>query len=72
MLPTKLAVILVPLALLICRNLNGTACTIDGCFGATTGSIMQSALQKEIVKLNNYAGWFPVYPIASAGVAYRF
>jgi hypothetical protein len=53
-------------------NLSGTACTIDGCFGAATGSIMQTALQKEIVKLNHYVRWFPVYPIAAAGVAYRF
>ena len=53
-------------------HLSGTACTIDGCFYSVTDPTTQIGLQKEIVKLNNDVRWFPVYPIASAGVAYRF
>jgi hypothetical protein len=53
-------------------KLSGTACTTDGCFYSVTDPTTQIALQKEIVKLNNDVRWFPVYPIVSAGVAYRF
>ena len=53
-------------------KLSGTACTTDGCFYSVTDPTTQVALQKEIVKLNNDVRWFPVYPIASVGVAYRF
>jgi hypothetical protein len=37
-----------------------------------TDPATQAALKKEIVKLNNDVRWFPAYPIASAGLAYRF
>jgi hypothetical protein len=53
-------------------HLSGTACTTDGCFYSVTDPTTQISLQKEIVKLNNDVRWFPVYPIASARVAYRF
>jgi hypothetical protein len=53
-------------------KLSGTACTTDGCFYSVTDPTTQIALQKEIVKLNNDVRWFPIYPIVSAGVAYRF
>ena len=57
---------------LIDLKLSGTACTPDGCFYSVTDPTTQIGLQKEIVKLNNDVRWFPIYPIVSAGVAYRF
>ena len=57
---------------LIDLHLSGTACTTDGCFYSVTDPTTQIELKKEIVKLNNDVRWFPVYPIVSAGVIYRF
>jgi hypothetical protein len=57
---------------LIDLKLSGTACTTDGCFYSVTDPTTQIGLQKEIAKLNNDVRWFPIYPIVSAGVAYRF
>lgn len=53
-------------------QLNGTACTSQGCFDAATNAEMQQSLQQENTKLNNSLKDFPVYPILSAGLAYRF
>jgi hypothetical protein len=53
-------------------QLNGTACTSQGCFDAATNAEMQESLQQENTKLNNSLKNFPVYPILSAGLAYRF
>jgi|GEM_PF-170024 len=53
-------------------QLSGTACTAEGCFNAATNKEMQQSLQQENAKLNNSLSGFPVYPIVSLGLAYRF
>lgn len=52
--------------------LNGTACTYQGCFDAAKNPEIQHNLQNEIDKLNHSLKSFPVYPIISLGLAYRF
>ena len=53
-------------------KINGTACTYQGCFNAATNSEMQQSLQQENDKLNKSLKSFPIYPIISLGLAYRF
>jgi hypothetical protein len=53
-------------------TLNGTACTNEGCFTFADNAEAQDSLKAEIQKLNNRLESYPVYPIVSLGVAYRF
>ena len=53
-------------------RLSGTACTAEGCFDAATNKEMQQSLDQENAKLNKSLSSFPVYPIVSLGLAYRF
>jgi hypothetical protein len=53
-------------------TLNGTACTYQGCFTFAENAEAQDSLRAEIVKLNNRLESYPVYPILSLGMAYRF
>jgi hypothetical protein len=53
-------------------TLNGTACTNEGCFTFANNAEAQDSLRAEIQKLNNRLESYPVYPIVSIGVAYRF
>lgn len=52
--------------------LNGTACTSDGCFTFADNQEAQQSMQEEIAKLNKNLSHYPVYPIVSIGLAYRF
>jgi hypothetical protein len=53
-------------------DLQGTACTTDGCVSLATNPDAQSSLRQEISKLNEDLKRIPVYPILSIGVAYHF
>jgi len=53
-------------------TLNGTACTNEGCFTFADNPEAQDSLKAEIQKLNNRLESYPVYPIVSLGIAYRF
>lgn len=53
-------------------DLHGTACTYEGCFNIKTNAEAQQSLKQEIDKLNKSLKNFPVYPIISLGLAYRF
>ena len=53
-------------------TLNGTACTLDGCFTFAQNAEAQDSLKAEIKKLNNRLDNFPIYPIVSMGATYRF
>jgi hypothetical protein len=53
-------------------TLNGTACTLEGCFTFAQNAEAQDSLKAEIKKLNNRLDNFPVYPIVSMGATYRF
>jgi hypothetical protein len=54
-------------------TLDGTACVIaKGCFSFMANPDAQQGLKQEIYKLNEDLKRYPVYPIASMGVAYRF
>ena len=53
-------------------TLNGTACTNEGCFTFADNADAQDSLKAEIQKLNNRLESYPIYPIVSLGVAYRF
>lgn len=53
-------------------GLNGTACTSQGCYNFASGQKIQNDLKKEIYILNEDLKRYPVYPIASIGVAYHF
>jgi hypothetical protein len=53
-------------------TLNGTACTLEGCFTFAQNAEAQDSLKAEIRKLNNRLDNFPVYPIVSMGATYRF
>jgi hypothetical protein len=53
-------------------NLNGTACTNDGCVSVANNAEAQSSLRQEIQTLNEDLKKVPVYPILSLGVAYHF
>lgn len=53
-------------------TLNGTACTLEGCFTFAQNAEAQDSLKAEIRKLNNQLASYPVYPIVSLGANYRF
>ncbi len=53
-------------------TLDGTACTTEGCFTFSQNEEAQQSLQGEIRKLNRNLESYPVYPVASIGLAYRF
>jgi len=52
--------------------LNGTACTTDGCVSFTQNAPAQSFVKQEVYNLNEDLKRFPVFPIVSLGLAYRF
>jgi len=53
-------------------SLNGTACTTQGCYSFASSQKAQGDLQKELYTLNEDLKHYPVFPIASIGVAYHF
>jgi hypothetical protein len=53
-------------------DLNGTACTTQGCFDIQKDPDSQKGLVDEVAKLNGNLGKIAVYPIVSVGCAYRF
>ncbi len=53
-------------------TLNGTACTSDGCFTFADNAEAQASLTQEVHDINETMKRFPVYPILSMGLAYRF
>lgn len=53
-------------------GLNGTACTTQGCYSFTSSQKLQNDLKQEIYILNEDLKRYPVFPIASIGVGYRF
>ena len=53
-------------------NLNGTACTTDGCVSFATNPDAQASLRQEVSSINETLKRIPVYPIVSLGVAYHF
>ncbi len=53
-------------------TLDGTACTQEGCFAFSQNQEAKASLQKEVNDLNETLKRFPVYPIISSGIAYRF
>jgi hypothetical protein len=53
-------------------TLNGTACTSEGCFTFAQNPEAQQSMQEEIAKLNRNLSSYPVYPIVSVGMTYRF
>jgi hypothetical protein len=52
--------------------LNGTACVADGCVNFSQSADAQKFLKQEIQILNEDLKHYPVYPIATVGLAYRF
>ncbi len=50
----------------------GTACTVQGCFNAATDADTQTNLRNEIRDINEEAKKYPIFPIISIGLAYRF
>jgi hypothetical protein len=53
-------------------TLDGTACTNEGCFTFSQNEEAQQSLQEEIKKLNRNLSSYPIYPVVSIGLAYRF
>jgi hypothetical protein len=53
-------------------GLNGTACTTQGCYSFASSQKIQNDLKQEIYILNEDLKRYPVFPIASIGVAYHF
>lgn len=53
-------------------KLAGTACTAAGCFDAATDPQTQNALRQELTDINSKLKPYPIYPIISLGLAYRF
>ncbi len=53
-------------------QLHGTACTVEGCFNAATDPSTQANLKQQIRDTQDDINNFPVYPIVSLGLAYRF
>jgi hypothetical protein len=53
-------------------NLNGTACTTEGCVSFANNAEAQASLKQEVQNLNEDLKRLPVYPILSLGFAYRF
>ena len=52
--------------------LNGTACVTDGCVNFSQNADAQKFLKQEIQILNEDLKHYPVFPIVSLGLAYRF
>jgi hypothetical protein len=52
--------------------LNGTACTTEGCVNFAGNAQAQTFLKQEVYNLNEDLKRYPVFPIVSLGVAYRF
>jgi hypothetical protein len=52
--------------------LNGTACVTDGCVNFSQNAEAQKFLKQEINILNEDLKHYPVFPIVSVGLAYRF
>jgi hypothetical protein len=52
--------------------LNGTACTTEGCVNFAQNADAQKFLKQEIQILNEDLKHYPVFPIVSVGLAYRF
>jgi hypothetical protein len=52
--------------------LNGTACTTEGCVNFSQNADAQKFLKQEIQILNEDLKHYPVFPIVSLGLAYRF
>jgi hypothetical protein len=52
--------------------LNGTACTTEGCVNFSQNADAQKFLKQEIQILNEDLKHYPVFPIVSVGLAYRF
>jgi hypothetical protein len=59
-------------AAVIAVSLNGTACTTEGCVNFATNQQAQTFLKQEVHNLNEDLKRYPVFPIVSIGVAYRF
>jgi hypothetical protein len=57
---------------LISVALNGTACVTDGCVNFSQNADAQKFLKQEINILNEDLKHYPVFPIVSVGLAYRF
>ncbi len=53
-------------------QLQGTACTSQGCFNTVTDPDIQKNLKAEVVKLQNDLQLIKAYPMVSLGVACRF
>jgi hypothetical protein len=56
----------------IAVSLNGTACTTQGCVNFVSNQEAQTYLKQEVHNLNEDLKRYPVFPIVSLGVAYRF
>jgi hypothetical protein len=52
--------------------LNGTACTTEGCVNFSQNADAQKFLKQEVQTLNEDLKHYPVFPIVSVGLAYRF
>ena len=52
--------------------LNGTACVTNGCVNFSQNAEAQKFLKQEIYILNEDLKHYPVFPIVSVGLAYRF
>jgi hypothetical protein len=52
--------------------LNGTACVTDGCVNFSQNADAQKFLKQEVQILNEDLKHYPVFPIVSLGLAYRF
>jgi hypothetical protein len=57
---------------LISVALNGTACVTDGCVNFSQNADAQKFLKQEIQTLNEDLKHYPVFPIVTVGLAYRF
>jgi hypothetical protein len=53
-------------------DLNGTACVTNGCVNFSQNADAQKSLKQEINILNEDLKHYPVFPIVSVGLAYRF
>lgn len=53
-------------------NLNGTACTTDGCFTFASNQDAQNSLHQEVHDINEDLKRIPVFPVLSLGFAYKF
>jgi hypothetical protein len=52
--------------------LNGSACVTDGCVNFSQNADAQKFLKQEIQILNEDLKHYPVFPIVTVGLAYRF